>query len=238
VLSASKSMHIAEEIIKEIDQQKLAEGEKLKTEQELAKCYQVSRETIRKAIKHLIEIGRIYSIQGSGHYVRQKGFNMVSTMNQYSSITDLIRNAKLIEGDIEVQIFKRKPTDEEVDLLGIEKSDSVFILDRIRTADGEPIVYSQNILPESIVSKNFPDLFEPGSLSRCLEMKYGIQISEALMEIQAVKEEEKLPYRLKESSSAILKFVQVHYDLKKNPIFISCDFMRNDLIRFFIRRTK
>jgi GntR family transcriptional regulator len=144
---------------------------------------------------------------------------MISTMNTYSSITDLIRNANLNEGEIEVQIFKRSPNEEERNLLNIEDHDFVLILDRIRTTDGEPIVYSQNILPESLVGKNFPDLFESGSLSVCLELKYGIQISEALMEIQAVRDDYRLPYRSKECSSSILKFVQFIMIIKKLRFF-------------------
>ncbi len=136
------------------------------------------------------------------------------------------------------RFFKRRPNEEEIRLLNINKQDAVFILDRIRTADGESIVYSQNILPQSIVGQDFPDRFEPGSLSKCLEIKYGISIVESLMEIRAVQEEDMLPYRLKQSGSPLLKFIQVHYDDKANPIFISYDYMRNDLIRFYVRRTK
>jgi GntR family transcriptional regulator len=229
---------ISKAIADKIEQNLFAEGDRLPTEKDLSASFGVSRETIRKALKHLIEAGKVNSIQGSGYYVRRNGLHMVSTMNKYSSITDLIRNANLIEGDLEVQIFNRRVKEEEIGLLQVNKRDSVFILDRIRTADGESIVYSQNILPQSIVGQDFPERFVPGSLAKCLENKYGIYIVESLMEIQAVREEDMLPYRLKQSRSPLLKFIQVHYDDKANPIFISYDYMRNDLIRFYVRRTK
>jgi DNA-binding GntR family transcriptional regulator len=63
IMSATlKSMQIVQAITKEIEQQILVEGDKLPTEQELSVQYQVSRETVRKALKKLIETGGVYSI--------------------------------------------------------------------------------------------------------------------------------------------------------------------------------
>jgi GntR family transcriptional regulator len=235
---ANKYMEISKVIAGEIDQNLFDEGDKLPTEKDLAARFHVSRETIRKALKNLIELGKVHNIQGSGYYLRRNGLHMVSTLNKFCSITDLIRNANLTEGDLEVQIFKRRPNEDEISKLHINKQDSMFILDRIRTANGESIVYSQNILPQSIVGQDFGEHFDPGSLSIFLEKKYSIFIVESLMEIQAVREEDVLPYRLKQSDSPLLKFIQVHYDEKANPIYISYDYMRNDLIRFYVRRTR
>jgi len=236
---SNKFIEISSRIAKEIDLNISAERAKLPTEKELADQFQVSRETIRKALKHLIEVGRVYSIQGSGYYVRpSNGIRMESMINRYSSVTDMIRSANLIEGDLEIQIFKRRPKEEELTLLKLDKQDWVFIVDRIRTASGEPVVYSQGILPESIVGRDFPERFEPGSLGKYLEHYHSIHIVEAFMEIQAVREEDSLPYRMKQSESPLLKFFQIHYDAKASPIFLSFDYMRNDLIRFYVRRTK
>ncbi|SFJ40564.1 GntR family transcriptional regulator [Paenibacillus sp. UNC496MF] len=222
---------------KEIDQGLFMEGERLPTERELSDRFGVSRETIRRSLKQLIELGRVHGIQGSGYYVRRQGQHMKSTINRFSSITELIRNANLTEGDLEVQIFKRKPDAQEIQLLDLGSQDVVFVIDRIRTADREPVVYSKNILPQRIVGVDFPEKFEPGSLTKCLSQKYGITVAEALMELCAVTDEDMLPYRLKVSNSPLLKFIQVHYDAKGAPIFLSYDFMRNDKIRFFVRRT-
>ncbi|PZE20640.1 GntR family transcriptional regulator [Paenibacillus xerothermodurans] len=125
----NKSMQISKIIAGEIDQNMFTAGDRLPTEKDLAARFQVSRETVRKALKNLIETGKVHNIQGSGYYVRHTGLHMVSTLNKFLSITDLIRNANLTEADLEVQIF----------------------------------------LPQSIVGRNFGELFEPGSLSVRLE---------------------------------------------------------------------
>ncbi|UUZ87264.1 hypothetical protein LJK88_37115 [Paenibacillus sp. P26] len=101
---------------------------------------------------------------------------MESTLNRYSSITDLISRSNLAEGDLEIQIFKRRPVQEEQVLLQTDKQDWVFIVDRIRAADGEPIVYSQNILLQSIVGTisrtgSSPDHF-PGISNKVTASRY------------------------------------------------------------------
>lgn len=232
----NKSIEITKFLIEDMEANLIGEGEKFPTEKTLAERFQTSRETIRKALKRLVEMGRIYSIQGSGYYVRQV-LHLEDTLNRYSSLTELIRNANLVEGDLEVQISKRQPTEDELVLLELDRQDLVFILDRIRTADGEPIVYSQNIVPQSIVGTDFANLFQP-SLSHYLQRNHGIEMTESLMEIKAVVKEDSLPERLKQSEAPLLKFVQIHYDSKAKPIFLSYDYMRNDLIRFFVRRTR
>lgn len=233
----NKSIQIAKCLIHEMDTQQINGSEKFPTEKALSERFRTSRETVRKALKHLVDIGRIYSIQGSGYYIRQKGLHMEDTLNRYSSITELIRNANLVEGDLEMLISKRLPTEEEQALLEIDEREFVFILERIRTADGEPVVYSQNIVPQSIVGADFTERFA-APLSGYLERNHGLRITESLMEINAVCPEDLYPDQLKQSGAPLLKFVQIHYDAKAKPVFLSYDFMRNDLIRFFVRRTR
>ncbi|NOU73561.1 UTRA domain-containing protein [Paenibacillus sp. LMG 31458] len=234
----NKFLEISVMISRQISENGYSDNTKLPCEKDLSDTYQVSRETVRKALKHLTQSGKVYSIKGSGHYVRQSLPQMESSLNRLTSVTELIRQSGLIEGEMEVFFYKRIPSREEADMLKIQANDPVFIVERIRTADGEPFIYSQNILPQSIVGEDFPVKYEKGSLLNCLKTKYRIDITEAITEVLAVRQEEQLPYRLKDANTPLLKFKQLHYDAKATPIFISYDVMRNDAIRFFIHRVK
>ncbi|MCF2650278.1 MULTISPECIES: GntR family transcriptional regulator [Niallia] len=55
---------IAEDILSKIYQNKYRAGEKIPTERELAKHYDVSRYTVREALKKLVNIGCVKIIQG------------------------------------------------------------------------------------------------------------------------------------------------------------------------------
>ena len=46
--------------------------DKLPTEMELVSTYQVSRQTVRRALDHLVELGLIEKRQGSGSRIRQR----------------------------------------------------------------------------------------------------------------------------------------------------------------------
>ncbi|MDQ7862157.1 winged helix-turn-helix domain-containing protein [Peribacillus frigoritolerans] len=61
---------VVEQMEKEILDGKYTLNTKLPTEEELMKKFDVSRNTIRKAINILVEQGYIYQVQGSGIFLQ------------------------------------------------------------------------------------------------------------------------------------------------------------------------
>ncbi|PAQ14042.1 hypothetical protein CD798_12205 [Bacillaceae bacterium SAOS 7] len=229
------------EVSRKIEDQFLDENRqvnRLPKEIELAKLFGVSRETIRKALNQLIARGKIYSIQGSGYYVRKDPISMVNPLNKLSSITEMIQNAGLVEGDMDTKIYIDQPSIMERELLKLEEHEQVYIIERIRTAKDQPVVFSKNLLPFKLVGESFKEYYHQGSLSRFLETIYGIEITEALAEVQALSSKELLPQVFSQMDVPVLKFVQSHYTIEGEPVLLSYDFMRNDTIKFFIQRQK
>ena len=70
-LGAKKSLSkkISELMLKNISEKIWMSGDKIPTEKELMKLYSVSRITIREAIRELVSMGLLKTIQGSGSYV-------------------------------------------------------------------------------------------------------------------------------------------------------------------------
>ncbi len=64
-----KYLKIAQEIINQIENNTLKENERLEAEKSQAQKYQVSINTIKKAMEHLISLGYIRVINQSGYYV-------------------------------------------------------------------------------------------------------------------------------------------------------------------------
>lgn len=231
-----KYLDISEQIEKMyVDQ---AHEKKLPKEMELANQFNVSRETIRKALNQLITSGKLYSIQGSGYYVKKDGISIVNPLNKLSSVTEMIQNACLVEGDMDTKIYLGHPTEMEREQLDLNEGDEVYFIERIRTAKGEPVVYSKNLLPFKLVGESFQEYYHQGSLSRFLEVFYKIEITEALAEVQAISSGEFLPEVFVEMDVHVLKFTQLHRTIKGEPVLLSYDYMRNDTIRFFIQRQK
>jgi GntR family transcriptional repressor for pyruvate dehydrogenase complex len=67
------------------------EDERLPTEHDLAAEFQVSRPTIREALKRLRDLGMIYSRRGAGSFVRQSGLRQPLGFGHLESIADLQR---------------------------------------------------------------------------------------------------------------------------------------------------
>lgn len=79
--NVSKYMELVKWVREQIVLEKLLLGQKLCTEQKLSEMFQVSRQTVRHAIKVLEEEGIVYRIQGSGTYI--KNVNITSKNKQF-----------------------------------------------------------------------------------------------------------------------------------------------------------
>ena len=64
-------------IIEMIERENLKENDKLPSERELCKEYNVSRSTVRQAIQELEKEGYIYRMHGKGTFVSPKNLNKI-----------------------------------------------------------------------------------------------------------------------------------------------------------------
>ncbi len=152
---------IAQSIYQEFIQNKLKPGDVLPTEHFLIEYYKVSRTTLRNSIQQLIKENIVYSIQGSGTFVKaqRKDFKITQLDNffEYAQQVGGIPTTK-------VSIFEIIPAPLEVaQLLHIEEKIPVYHTKRLRLLDEEPIVFEIGYMPVYL----FPDLsFEVMSKSK------------------------------------------------------------------------
>ena len=70
----------------------MEKGDKLPSERQLCKDYNVSRTTVRNAVGSLVNSGMLYQIQGKGTFVREQ--NRQNLSNYYSFTEQTKRNGK------------------------------------------------------------------------------------------------------------------------------------------------
>ncbi|PLR95791.1 GntR family transcriptional regulator [Bacillus sp. T33-2] len=237
-MTTIKFLAISNQINKDYIMKNDRSTKRLPGEKELSEQYGVSRETIRKALNELIQHGKIYSIQGSGYYIKQASLTLKNSLNYLSSITEMIRDFNLSENDMNTKMHVDKASEEARQLLDLNEDDDVYILNRIRTANFEPVVYSINVLPLKLVGKEFEQYYFKGSLSKFLKDFYQYEFTEAITEIQAVTAADEVSDVFAGNHYPLLKFIQTHYTIEGKPILLSYDYMRNDVIRFYVKRNK
>ena len=126
------------------------------------------------------------------------------------------------------------------DALGIPEGDRVILLERLRFANGEPIVWVETYLPY----QRFPRLlavdFERQSLYRELEHTYLVPVERVVREIEAVNAAAREAELLEIQKNAALCFVKtIAYDYDGVPVEYSRAHYRGDRNRFSVelRRT-
>lgn len=145
----SKYKKIAKQLLEKINSGSYPDL-KIPTEDELMEQYVASRNTIRNAIQLLVELGKIYRVQGSGVYVREMKNGKVVNTNVIRGIADVFSNHKTETKLLDFQVIEAGK--EIADKLKTTVGTPVYYLKRLRLVDDRPITleysyYNKNIIP-------------------------------------------------------------------------------------------
>ncbi len=147
------------------------------TEIELQKKYNVSRETVRKAISNLVFAGLVEKRKGVGTFVTHpKIVHRVGCI--YGSYDEIVARG-MIPSTIFIEKKDIKPPELMRKEMEVEKGDSVVKIKRLRLVNEEPVAILSSYLPKELV----PDLtkvqFVNDSLYHTLERVYNFTLSES-----------------------------------------------------------
>ncbi len=135
------------------------ETKKLPTEEELIEKYEVSRNTIRKAIDLLIRRGLVIPIQGSGVFLRGTLTQGCVNLEDFNGLTESF--GELIT--TKLNSFKLISADEKLaKIMECAVGTPIYFVERLRKLDGIAYVveysyYNKNVVPhlnEEIVKKS------------------------------------------------------------------------------------
>lgn len=214
-------------------------GDRLPAEKELAHHFQVSRETVRAAMKQLEQEGKLDVRKGVGRFVRLPLSSIPSSINQLTSTEDIIRSAGLVEGQLE-QFIRTEPCKEEwAQHLNIPLHSPVIINERTRTANEEPVAHNINIMPLALIEQAFQKTPLTGSLARFLEVECGIRLTGANTELIVPHHTDPICRKLQvKQNTTVLMMKQIHFDQQHMPVLFSYDYYRNDVFQFWVNRRR
>ncbi len=228
---------VVSKIKKMISKGELKKGEKLPSEIAFAKQLNVSRATLREAFRILEDEGLISRYHGVGTFISKIPV-IKSGIEELVSITQLIERQGMEPGTQDLSIVKVIPGEKEASLLKLSGGEEIYRVERVRTADGFPVLFCIDRIPARYVRGDFK--FEGESLFDHLLNDLGIYISYAVSDVIPVKAETaKVHKRLGLKSNApVLLLEQLHYDDMDKPIFYSSNFFSPQKFRFYIVRKR
>ncbi|MGX7112065.1 trehalose operon repressor [Gemella cuniculi] len=171
----NKFFKIYLELKEKIESREYRSNSLLPSENDLAKEYDVSRETIRKALLLLLENGYIHKIQGKG--------SIVLDVHKYRvPVTGLIsfkerQELQNLETETKVLINEEVEAPEFLIKLGfVKKGERLIYLLRQRIIEGEAVILDKDYIKKNIIG-NLPTARVEESLYEYLEKDLGIKIS-------------------------------------------------------------
>lgn len=157
----------------------LKPGDKLPTELEFIKKFQVSRPTIRQAIANLVRSGFLDIKKGYGTFIKSRGFE--EPVLGIRSFSDEAIKQGFNPKTIILKFITLKPTDEIINTLKINKEDKIFEIKRLRLLDSEPVAIDTTYIPVKVApdlsKKDFEEEGKEQSLYYILKFKYGLVLN-------------------------------------------------------------
>ena len=225
---------LREALLTLIKEGRLQEGDLIPTERELGERFQVSRITVRRAIDELAREGYLVTQQGKGTFVARP--KIQRHMTHMKSFSEEMADEGHHPGSRLLSLRHEKAVGYLASALGVAEEDWIWVVERLRLADDEPICLScayLNLPPE--VSLIPAELQQQVSLWSILE-KNGIILSRSEETIQAVAAGEREAELLQvEVGSPLLLVEGVVYSDQETPIEYHQILNRGDRYTYSVR---
>lgn len=159
-------------VVELIDREKLRVGDKLPSEAELSGMFNVSRATLREALKLLERDGLICTTHGRGRFVSAAATLRVERpITAYESISSMLRELGYKPRTRVVSIAER-PADREVaQALRCRQGTPVVAVERLRLQRDDPLVYCMEFVRRDSLPDRLDEAALKGSLNDLLERK-------------------------------------------------------------------
>jgi GntR family transcriptional regulator len=146
----SRSQHLHEQLRRLIASTE--PGGRLLTEPQLARQLGVSRATLREAMRTFETQGLVRRRQGAGTFVVHPSYIIDTGLEILESLETLAARIglKVELGELKVEV--RNPNEEEALALEIRSDEQVVAVSRIILAEGHPVAFLIDILPEDILT--------------------------------------------------------------------------------------
>lgn len=214
-------------------------GDKLPSERELARQLNVSRPTIREALRILEEKGRILRQVGVGTFVSEIPV-IESGMETLTSFTEMVAHTGHKAGTSYLSISEGILTAEEAELFQVEEGTPQVTIERVRTLDDHPAMYSVHVCPKALLGDPLPpnEAFR-GSVFALIEERSGLLLSNSDTRLRSTMAGDKIGSMLGlPHDTPLLVLDEVVFSADKQVLCTSLSYFRADMYHYRIVRRR
>ena len=179
-LSNSRSFRLREDksiggrardaIIELIAREELSAGDKLPSEEEMSALFNISRPTLREALKLLEQEGLIWTKHGRGRFLSAAAALRVERpITAYESVTSLLQQLGY-KPETRVISIKEEPASKDVArALRCRAGTTVVCVERLRSQGNDPLIYCIEFVRRDSLPEDYTEADLQGSLNDLLD---------------------------------------------------------------------
>jgi len=229
-------LQVIDRIKREIEKGNYKENEKLPSEFNLSKMLGVSRATLREALRILEEDNVVTRRHGVGTFVNPKPV-FTSGIEELTSVTHMIKESGKNPGVQFLSIEQIDATKDDCNKFNNQHLKKVAKIERIRTANNDPVVFCIDKIPEGLIS--LETAHKEDSIFKLIEDQAKKRITYAVTYIEPVSYHPEIYDILKCSSDqSLLLLKQMHYTEDDEAFLYSANYFRSDRFSFHVLRKR
>lgn len=211
-------------------------GSRLTSEPDLAKQMGVSRATLREAMRTFETQGLIRRRQGSGTYVVGKFEAIDAGLEVLESIETMARRMNLQVSVSDLNVEQVDADHKTADGLCVEEGTRITRVRRVIRAEGRPVAYLVDSLPEAILQPSgLPTEFRGSVLDFLIGTGCDLQISRAAISATNATAEVAKPLEI-QRDDVLLRFESQLYDSTGKVLDYSVSYFIPGYFHFHVNR--
>jgi GntR family transcriptional regulator len=202
------------------------------SEIQLQQEYNISRNTVKKALDELVQEGMLNRIQGKGTFVSAP--KIEQSLSSFYSFSKVMESRGLNPKDIILSLVENEAKLGVSKKLQLSENNQVYELQRLRCSGDEPIILETSYIPKHLFPNLSVKMLDKNSLYDVMQKDYGIYVTKAkeVFEPVLIRSHESMILQVGEGNPALF-LERIAYDNQGVAVEFCRSLIRGDRCRFY-----